>query len=469
MSSAGINFGGLASGLDTKAIITALMAVERRPIQALQTKQSSLNSQKKLFGDFSTLLGDLQKAAKTLSRTTDFLKMAATSSDENILTVKAGAGATPGSNEIKVHKLARAQLNVSGRYADKDATIFGSGTLLLDIGGSIHGIDIGAQGSSSLSGVATAINDQAEQQGFDVNAQVVDTGDTSNNGANRYQLVLRSTKVGSDGGFTLTLDQGTSALDSLVNDLNTENNSSFGVQHAANAEFDLNGVRLQRASNSLTDVIDGLTIDLHSFDPSKTVTVTVTTDAAETSKSVQGFVDAYNKVVDFIAGQNALGTDGKASAPLFGDGTLRSIRTTLRQVVGAQINTGNDAIALFSQIGITSDRDGKLTFNQSKFEEQLGADESAIGALFADATQGIAKRLDTQIDVFTSSTDGLIKARRDGYDRLIKDTQSRIDQGEQRLIRTQASLETRYANLESLLGRLQSQGSALSSIAIKTA
>src|SRR6185436_17755187 len=105
MSSAGINFGGLASGLDTRAIINALMAVERRPITALVTKKTTLTSQKQLFGDFNSLLGDLQTVAKKLARTTDFLKMAATSSDETRLSAAAGSTARQGTHEVVVRSL----------------------------------------------------------------------------------------------------------------------------------------------------------------------------------------------------------------------------------------------------------------------------------------------------------------------------------------------------------------------------
>jgi flagellar hook-associated protein 2 len=111
--------------------------------------------------------------------------------------------------------------------------------------------------------------------------------------------------------------------------------------------------------------------------------------------------------------------------------------------------------------GIASDRDGKLTFNQSKFEEKLGEDEQAVASLFSATNVGIASRLTTQIAAYTSSVDGLIKTRQDGFDRIIKDTQRRIDQGEARLVRFEQNLEQRFANLESQIARLQGQGSAL--------
>ena len=109
MSSAGISFGGLASGLDTKAIISALVSIERRPISALETKKSSLGKQKSLYGDLRGLLDKLETAAKALKTTDDFLKMKAASSDENVATVQASNNAEPGTYSVRVVELAQAQ------------------------------------------------------------------------------------------------------------------------------------------------------------------------------------------------------------------------------------------------------------------------------------------------------------------------------------------------------------------------
>ena len=173
MSSAGINFGGLASGLDTRAIISALMAVERRPISALQTKKTSLSSQKGLFGDFKKLLGDLQTEARALRTTTDFLKMKAATSNDDVLGVSASGSATPGTHQIKVLDLASAKIVASNGRAAKD-TPLGDGTFLLDVGGTTHAIDIGAGTgyADTIEGIAQAIR----AKDIDVTADVVDTG-----------------------------------------------------------------------------------------------------------------------------------------------------------------------------------------------------------------------------------------------------------------------------------------------------
>lgn len=454
MSSAGISFGGLGSGLDTRAIISALMAVERRPITALESKKASLNSSKNLFGDFKKLLSDLDTKAQSLRTTTDFLEMKAASSDEDVLAARAGSTATPGSYQIKVLALASSQVSVSNGRAAKDDPVFGDGTFFLNVNGTDHPIDIGAGTgyASTLDGIAQAIRDK----GLDVTAEVVDTGQT---GASRYQLVMRSTTVGSQGAFSLTLDSGNAALDSLITEVNANQRAPGQDAHLL-----YNGVDVYRSSNSVGDLIPGVTLDLKSVDTVNPVTVTITTDAEETSKKIKEFVDAYNKVVDFVKTQNELDADGGAKNPLFGDSTLRSIRSSLRSVVGGSVATGNSAITLLANAGITSDRDGKLTFNQSKFEEKLGEDEQAVASLFSATDVGIAAKLSTQLSSYTSSVDGIIKTRQDGFDRMIKDAQRRIDQGEQRLARFEQNLEQRYANLETQIARLQGQGSALSGI-----
>jgi len=448
MSSAGISFGGLASGLDTKAIISALTAIERRPIQQLETKKTSLNRQKSLFGDLRTLLDKMATAAKALKTTSDFLKMKVSSNDEDVLTASASSTASPGTHEVEVVSLAKAQVNASGGYASATSSLGGPGSMMIEIDGNTHII---AVNSPTLQSVAAAIN----AQGIGVQADVVDTGNPD--AAQRYQLVMRATTPGSQGAFTVTYDDGDTAFQNLVTELG-------GPPKVAptNATIEINGITIQRPTNSISDVIPGVTLDLVA---AGTVQITVATDAEETSKKVQAFVDSYNAVVDFMTAQNVVDAEGKSSSPLFGDSLLRSVRSNLRVIVGGIVgDTGNQNFQLLSQIGIKSDTAGKLTFESSKFAEALADDETAVAAIFANPTSGLMTRMVDQLDVYTDSVDGLFKARSDSFDRQVKDAQRRIDDGERRLVNFTAALEKKYANLESLLGRLQSQGSSLNNI-----
>jgi flagellar hook-associated protein 2 len=452
MSSAGISFGGLASGLDTQAIISALVAVERRPITALETKKTSLTRQKSLFNDLKGLLDKLQTSAKSLKTTSEFLKMKVASDDEDILTATASSSAAPGSHRVKVIELAKAQIHASSGSASSSEPI-GSGGFTIHV----NGQDLPIEQGNSLDSIASEINNLADTVSGNLRAEVVDTGGPA---ASRYQLVLRSTETGEENAFTITDISGDPGYTDVINSLDT------GVKSAAtNAQIEVNGISVFRPTNSISGAISGVTLDIKSKDINKEVNITVSTDATETGKKVQDFVDAYNAIVDFVQAQNALGEDGKAKNPLFGDTTLRNIRSSLRNITGAAVTTtGNEAYQLFSQIGIKADTQGKLTFTQSTLEEALGNDENAVAAVFTDPTNGIAKKLETQIDLYTDSVDGLLKTRSDGFDRQVKQTQDRIDQGNHRLEQYQKQLETKYANLESLLTKLQSQGSSVTNI-----
>jgi flagellar hook-associated protein 2 len=450
MSTAGISFGGLASGLDTKAIISALTAIERRPISQLESKKTTLNKQKSLFGDLGKLLDELAKAAKALQTTSDFLQMKAASSDEDKLKVTASTSATPGTHEIVVNSLARAQVNASTGSASPTASFGGPASLQIDVGGNTHLI---AVNSPTLESVAAAINDQD----IGVRADVVDTGNQANGGAARYQLVLRATTAGSAGAFTVAYDDGDASFQNLVNGL-----AANEIVAGSDASLTIDGIAVQRPTNSIADAIPGVTLDLIATGP---VQITVSTDSEQIGKKVQDFVDAYNEIVDFMTAQNALDADGKAASPLFGDNLLRSVRSSLRTIAGGLVgDTGNPSYQLLSQVGIKADTQGRLTFESTRFGEALAADETAVAAIFTNPTSGLMGRFVEQLDVYTDSVDGLFKARGDSFDRQVKSTQDRIDQSERRLELYTQQLEKKYANLESLLARLQGQGSSLGSL-----
>lgn len=454
MSNAGISFGGLASGLDTKALILALVAVERRPIAAMELRKTTLQKSKDLFGNLGDLLVKLRDKANALRSTTDFLAMKASVDQEQYLTATASSSATPGSHQVRVLALAQAQVNSSNGRADRDSFSYGASTLQLTINGVDHWIDVPESpgGATTLDGIAGAIN----ARGLDVVADVVNTGAATD----PYQLVLRSRTTGSAGSFTLALDSGSTAMQTLVNEVNANVRTP-----GSDAQVAVNGITFTRSSNTIGDVIPGVTLNLRSLTPgTDTATLTVTTDAEATAKKLQDFVDAYNAVVDFVQNQNQLDANGKAKNPLFGDSTLRSIRSTLRSTLGNSVDTGNPAYSLLSQVGITTDTAGKLSFNRAKFDEALADDENAVASLFNHASDGLARKIYDQAQSYTDTVDGLLQARKDGFESLLRQTQTRIDASERRLQQFQVALERRFANLETLMSRLQSQGNALGSL-----
>ena len=454
MSVSGIQFGGLASGLDTQAIIGALLAVEQRPIAQLETRRSNFQRQRSLLGDFEDLLSTLQEKADAIGQSDNFLAFSASSDDETVFTASAGSSALAGVYDIEVQTLASNEIRGSLGAADSNTTTYGTGTLTVNVGGTTTYINIegGSTGNNTLDGIAAAINSSDAQ----VNAQVIDTG----NGATPFQLVLTSEVDGSGGAVTLGADGASAALQTLVGEVNGNT-----IRSAADAEFKLNGVSVRRTTNSVSDLIQGVTLELRSTNPAnQTSRLTIATDTEQTSGSVQEFVDAYNAVIDFVDNQNVVGEGGTASGPLFGDSTLRTVRSSLRDIVGRSASGADPSFSLLSQVGLDTDREGNLTFDSAEFAEKLTGNEDAVRALFTDASFGVATQIESRIDDFTDSVDGLFKARTDGFDRLIRDTNSQIERSERRLEQLEQQLTQRYANLEITLSRLQGQGGTLSSL-----
>jgi flagellar hook-associated protein 2 len=456
MSSAGISFSGLGSGLDTQAIISALLAVERRPVTALNQKKSSFKTQKSLFGDLDQKLETLRDLANGLRKSIGFLGFSAEVDRDDYLTATANESAAKGTYDIEVLNLATTQVNHSDGEADKDTTTFGSGTLEFTIGGTSTFVEIDGT-NNTLQGIVGAIN----AAGIDVQASVLDTG----SGATPFKLIVNGSETGVANAVTIALDTGSQALQDLMDELNANQ-----VSTAEDAQFTLNGITVNRSSNTVADAITGVTLNLKGEQLTDPITtkLTISPDPTSTGNKVDDFVNAYNEIVDFAESQGQVDDDGNANNPLFGDSMLRSIRSSLRIIVGSTFDTGNTSYSLFSQIGITSDREGRLTFNRGTFDTALETDEDAVRKLFVDSTNGIASRMYDQIDLYTDSVDGLIKTRQDGFDSQIKQTDQQIDRGELRLENLETSLRARFASLESLMAKLQSQAFALSAFSINT-
>lgn len=460
-----IQFGGLASGLDTKSIVSALVALEKRPITLIENRKSRANLQKNAFTDLESKLGDLKKSLDALRKAKEFLEFTATPSEEGYFTASASNGAVRGNWEVSVEQLALAQRNKSAKYADKDTTTFGSGNLKITIGETVHEIGVG-EGNNTLQGIAEAINSyrDAEGKGLGISATVLDTGTSPA----RYQLVLSAREGGTENAFSLSVDDGDAALEALVAEIETGDGgvTSGRFQAARNSLIRINGIQIERASNTIDDAIEGVTLTLlkpHTAPATEATGLAVATNASEIGSKIQKFVDAYNGVIDFIQNQTKVGESGAAEGVLVGDFTLRSIRSELRTIAGGPGGLAGP-FSLFAFVGIEADRAGRLSFTLSEFEEALAEDEQAVEELFTNTETGLANRLYDSVDGFTDSVDGWIKNRKDGLDRTMKDLTRQIDAQTARLDRFETNLVKKFASYESLISSYQSQGSALGSI-----
>jgi flagellar hook-associated protein 2 len=287
-----------------------------------------------------------------------------------------------------------------------------------------------------------------------VTATVVDTGDT----ANPFKLVVSSQQSGTQYAFTLTETTGSGALNSLINEV-----SGNIVVGAADADLTVNGVRVTRSSNVITDVVSGVTLELtgvHTVANTDSV-LTVTPDSTAVKEKVSKFIEAYNAVVEFVKKQFTVDSQGKASSPVFGDSTLRSIRSELRTIVGESVDSGNPSYNLLAQVGITADRDGLLTLAEDKFKTAIETDDEAVENLFAMTGAGIARKVFDKTESWLNIVDGPLQLRKKGFDTRTKNIDDQIRTMEARVKDFETRLTMRFANAELAIGRLKAQGNSL--------
>jgi flagellar hook-associated protein 2 len=166
------------------------------------------------------------------------------------------------------------------------------------------------------------------------------------------------------------------------------------IQSAQNALINVNGINLVKSSNTIDDIFEGLTFNLASADPDKTITVNVTEKAGDVTAAVNSFVDSYNSAMSLLHSQSKFNPDEDDSAPLLmGDATVRQVQTNLQRYVTGRISIlGGDTISSLADIGITTDsKTGQLSFNSGQLSSALSSDSSGVRRLlsrFGDLVEG---------------------------------------------------------------------------------
>jgi flagellar hook-associated protein 2 len=460
---AATTFGGIASGLDTQALIDATINASRqtrvKPSQDRLTELEGTN----------TALEDLSKKLNTLKDTLEpfttleggGVSKTGTSSKESVVSATATPAAANGSYSVTVTTLASnhtysfdetytaatdsIQGDLTGAEAEADRTVtftVGSGTEQETVSVVV------TDGDFSIQSYVDAFNAASNK----ARASLVNIGTTA---SPSYKIVISSLYEGTEKG-TVTR----SALGA-----NLTNLSAYSESAAANASLSITGIgTIARPTNSISDVIPGVTLTLSS---TGTSTVKIAEDAASTVSKVQQFVDAYNDLVAFITENNKVTEEQKGReitnvfSPLATSRLDDNVLFTLRSELAKVVASGGSAVNVFSDLGITTERDGTLKFDSAKLQEAISAEVTSVSSImsaFADATAMTSGVLN-QYTRFNGLLDISINANKTTID----DLNERIADAEAQLERQADMLRARYARLESTMGKLQSQQSSLTS------
>ena len=398
---------GIGSGLDVNSIVGQLMAIESRPLAALDGKEAKQQAQLTAYGSLKGALSSFQSSVTKLTDAAIFSAVTANFSDTDIASASASSSATAGSYNIEVQTLAQSQKLKSSNFASSSSTV-GNGTLTIQFGTYDAGtftlnpekpsqsITIDA-GQSSLTGVRDAINDADAG----VSASIINDGSGD-------RLVLTSTDTGVSNALKITVadDDGNNTdnagLSQLAFDASTGGTSNLTETVAAeNANLIIDGINISKASNTITDAIEGVTLDLLKADVGNTSTLTIAPDHANTEATIESFVTAYNDLTKTISDLSKFDTASNRSSVLTGDSTVRTIQSRLRSVFNTSLSTAGGGLSTLSEVGISFQKDGTLELDSSKLKEVLNDSTKDISTLFAQ----VGKPSDSLVSFIGASDD----------------------------------------------------------------
>lgn len=463
---------GVGSGLDVNSIITQLVAVERIPLTKLETEAKALETKLSTYGKVKSAIATLRDAASALTRAETWSKTTGTSSSAAV-TVTTGPTTKPGNYSVQVNQLAAAQSNATGVFATAD-TVVGEGTLTIELGTwgtgqSSFTPKVGATAVSITVGPPAEslaqLRDKINASGAGVIASVL----TDASGA---RLVLRSSSPGASSAFRVTVGDADGnnsdgvGLSALAFDPSAGILTMAQALAASNASATLNNLPITSESNTLTDVLDGISLTLNQATAGP-VLLSAALDTPALRKAVDAFVTAYNDLNKLMADQTKLASAGQNSTSLHGDSAAVAIRSQMRQLLGST-SAASTTFTRLSEAGLDMQRDGSIVLNETKITSAL-ANPLEARKLFGNvdtlvsANNGVATLIRNMADSLLG-TSGTIVTRSEGLRKRIDMNQdrqenltNRIAQVEKRLRAQYTALDRQMAQLNSLSGYISQQ------------
>ena len=458
-----ISFGGLGNGIDFGPIVDFLVEAKRIPIDRINVRK--LSDQEKLtnFGSLGTKLQGLQNAANSLRTRISFDKNevnVSSASSQTLLTASALSTAAAGTYKVTVNQLASAHQIVSKAStavstADADIVSGASGIFSFQVGaGSVQTVNLDATGT--LEDLRDGINNL----GAGVSASILNTGTEA---TPAYRLVLGSNDTGVSNSITISADD--TILDTVTTGVDT-------FQAAQDSQIVLGegvgAVTIDRASNTLTDVISGLTLNLQAEDLSNPATISVTRDNTAVKEGVSNFVSSYNEVVEFINEQTEFDLETGERGILVGESLARTVLDRIRQSALSPIS-GLTTYTSASQIGFeTQTADGTIKLNEATFDSALSVNYSAVRDLFIQnpttGTEGLAELVVNAVDALDDVESGALAIRQNSLTTQIDNFAQQISVKEAALGLYEEQQRIKFANLDGLLATLQNQLDALATL-----
>jgi flagellar hook-associated protein 2 len=449
---AGIQMSGLVSGIDTASIIDQLMALEKLPRTKITLAQDATTKRQSLLQDVSTKLTALKFANDDLKSVLSWMDtQTAESADTSKFTVTRTAGAAPGGFDVAVNQLATAE-----RQTYSFVSPAADGTIEIGNADGSSRSSIPLKAGATVDDAVSAINGSSTSSLYAVNV----------NG----NLVLSAKTTGDQSGFSISGSGIDAQLDRVA---------------GTNAKVTVDGRLYERQSNTITDVLPGLTITLKGkTSGTDTVGLTVGAPGPDEDKivtKVKAFVTAYNDLVTATRADladrkviNAATTADAQKGTLSGDSALSTMLSQFRTTLSSAVS-GLSGVTSMNDIGVSTGAasatinqdslDGKLTLDETKLRTALDTNPNGVRALLGgmSGTAGFSQAFGAILSTYQGSG-GLIQSRITSATSDLADLATKLTNFDARMDSRQALLQKQFTAMETAMSASNAASSSLAGL-----
>ena len=456
---------GLGSGIPVEETVAKLVALEQRPIQALQKKATTINSQVSAYSQLKSQISNLQTQVDKLTSAATWQGRVLSSSNASTVTGTVTSKAALGTYDVKVQQLASAQTIASGVVAKDDA--LGEGTLTITLG-EWDGATLKANEVNGLPATVsvkiTSEDDTLAKVAAKINAANAGVTATVLRDHTGERLTLQSSTTGANAAFSVAAQEDASkpGLSRFEYAGGAGGGAAMTLsQDAQDTKATVNGIEMFSRNLSFTDVADGLTLTVSQkmAEGDAAVRITIKGDTATAKSALTNLVESYNALSSAMKTMTAYDETTKTAGTLQGDSTAINLQSALRRLLSGNSGAGG-AFNTLSQIGLEFQTDGTLKVNDTKLTKALEDPDSLSKFFTADlegeANDGLGLRLKT----FTSgllSSDGVFATKDDSMKAQLKrNTQdqerltTRVNAYEKRLLAQYTALDVKMSSLTAL-------------------
>lgn len=444
------NMAALSQNLDTNALVEASVKAASVPLVQLEQTQAQLQGKQAIWGGLEKKLETFRETSGSLHLQGNFNAFKANVPANSGFTVSVSDKASIGHHDVSVQSLARPGVTVSSGLADPDrasvlnippdgALSHGVITFLIGdrlVGGRYESVRIDRDTGFTLNDFAEAINDA----NVGIHAMVMRTGAPDA----PYSLSLSSTKNG---------------LNFRVVDTEGIGLSFRTVQKAALAKLTVDGVPVVSDSNDVKDAVPGTVLHLRRPTGMVPVPVSIVHDRKKITGNVTSFVKSYNALIDYIDKFSRFNKMTGTGGPLLGSYTATEIRNRLGTALTRASSSGAGRYRTFADIGVSFEKDGRLTYSQQKFERALSADYSGVVHLLAGTPThpGLMSTLHNIMVEMTNPANGPVFGEQNALNSQGRMNEKEIERKQEEIMDLKQRMEEKYAGLQSLLGGLNAK------------